>query len=356
MTVLILGTLDGVKGGVPIYIQNIVNNIKLEENINFVLASELTELDRCKYINTQFEKFDIRYSFFEIFNKVLKINRFINTYSISVIHAHTQRAAFIVSILSLFKKIQIIYTPHGLRHTQLFGFKRFFHKILEYFIIKRVNIITVLSDSELKSVKEICKNIDILKINTRIKSNVSLKQVEKENSIIMVGSCDSRKQPFLFIEIAKRFVDKNIYFYWIGSGDLYNDCIDDITINSLNHIFFTGEKSHHETLSILAKSKILLFTSLSEGIPISLLEAMSLNTAIISNNYNGYSDLLKHKVNSFVFNNSNVNDAVHYINEVISNNSIYAKISKNALDYFNSNYNDVEIFATEYAYLYNNIK
>lgn len=355
MNVLLIGTLDGVSGGVAQYIQNIVNNAE-SNSINFTIASLIYEKHKEKYINVIFEKFDVRYQFFDINERLIELHNIITRNSISVIHAHTQRAALLAVLYNIKFGVKVIYTPHGLRHKQLRGFNALLHKSLEKFILNKIDIITVLSNSELNSVKKLNNNVNVIKVNTRI-DHFEIKSSDKYDfkQIVMIGSCEDRKQPLLFIEIAKKIQIENVKFIWIGKGDLFEDCNKYVKQFMPNKVGFIGQRENSDTKEILRNSDVLLFTSKQEGFPITILEAMMLKVPVVSNNFFGVEDIIKNNDTGLIFNNSNVNQAVYLIEKIFKNQQFKDSMISNGYKYYEKNHSSLKFFSNEFVTFYKSL-
>ena len=355
MNVLLIGTLDGVSGGVAQYIQNIVNNAE-SGTVSFTLGSLISETDRQKYVNVNFEKFDMRYRIFDINKRLRELHHIVTRNSISVIHAHTQRAAFLATIYSMRSGLKVIYTPHGLRYTQLKGLNSQIHKHLDKFILNKIGIITVLSNSELNSVKKINNKVTVNKVNTRIEHCIINSNKKPEfNQIVMIGSCEERKQPLLFIEIAKKCKLENTKFIWIGHGDQFDQCSKYVQEFMPDKVYFIGQKENLETKEILSGSDLLLFTSKQEGFPLTILEAMMLKVAVVSNNFFGIEDIVKRDNTGLIFENSNVNEAVHLIEKVINDEQLKARLISNGYRYYEENHSSLNFFSNEFVTFYKNL-
>lgn len=98
----------------------------------------------------------------------------------------------------------------------------------------------------------------------------------------------------MFNEIAKQF--PQIEFTWIGDGELKSELTSD-------NITITGWLERSEVLKILNKNDIFILTSLWEGLPISLLEAMYMKKICIVSNIIGNRDVIEDGKNGFVANN-----------------------------------------------------
>lgn len=103
-------------------------------------------------------------------------------------------------------------------------------------------------------------------------------------TVVSVGSLIPRKDYFCQIKAAKLLEKVGVNFRWlvVGDGPLYSDLHETIVQEGLSNSFiFLGEKSHEETLGILANADCFVMTSLSEGRSNALLEAMASGVAVI---------------------------------------------------------------------------
>ena len=89
----------------------------------------------------------------------------------------------------------------------------------------------------------------------------------------------------------------NIRFLWIGDGELRS------TLTAPN-ITITGWAERKDALKYSASGDVFVLTSLWEGLPISLLEAMYMKKVCIVSNIIGNRDVIHTGVNGFVCNNT----------------------------------------------------
>jgi glycosyltransferase involved in cell wall biosynthesis len=358
MKVLFLGTLDGISGGVAHYMQNIINHDNSEnDKLQYVVGCLISESDKELYKkDTKFINFDMRYGIYKVQKKLNEIHKIVVSNSIDLIHVHTQRAGLIAAIYKKVYGIKVVYTPHGLRHSQLKGLGSFIHKMIEKFILNNIDVITTLSDSELDLVKQVNDKVYVKKINTRINTiEFEKNRLDNKKVIAMIGSCDDRKQPYLFINIAKRYIKKDIKFIWIGNGPLYDEVKDFIKQENLINIKFLGQKNDLEAKELIKNSDILLFTSKQEGIPLTILEAMMLKVPIISNNFFGIEDVITDKKNGLIFKNSNIDEAKSFIDLLLRNNEINNRLVLNAYRSYNEKHSNIDKFSNEFVGLYEEI-
>lgn len=124
------------------------------------------------------------------------------------------------------------------------------------------------------------------------------KEVE-ENILVSVGRlCKSKGQIFL-IKVLEE-IKSDFICYFIGGGEDYYYIKNYIEEKKLENIILLGPKPRSETLKWLKKSKVFLLPSFAEGVPVSLMEAMSMGKIVISTKINGIEELIDNGINAYV--------------------------------------------------------
>ena len=120
-------------------------------------------------------------------------------------------------------------------------------------------------------------------------------------TIALIGRVTAIKNPFLFIYIAVLKQRKNVHFLIIGDGELTEDCKN--LVNKLGIQDFVSFTGFIEDLKLIYGSvDIVCITSINEGTPVSLLEAMACQKIVISTPVGGVPDFVKNKENGFLCN------------------------------------------------------
>lgn len=220
--------------------------------------------------------------------------------NIDIIHLHSSKAGFLGRIVSflLGKSNKTIYTPHAISFLRLdvSSKKRKIFIWMEKFASFFGGKIVACSQSEKEAIEEQgIKNVTF--INNGIKPLQIEKKVNTSDkiTIISVGRLSIQKNPKLFNDIALEFKDNaNIQFIWCGDGELKSE------LTSPN-IKCTGWIERKVLENYLANADIYLSTSLWEGLPLSVLEAMSIGLPVVLYNCVGNRDLVEN--NGFLYNN-----------------------------------------------------
>lgn len=265
---------------------------------------------------------------------------------IDIIHLHSSKAGFLGRIVSflLGKSKKTIYTPHAISFLRLdvSPQKRKIFIAMEKFASFFGGKIIACSQSEKEAIEEQgIKNVTF--INNGIKPLQIEKTVNTSDkiTIISAGRLSIQKNPKLFNDIALEFVDNpNIQFIWCGDGELKSE------LTSPN-IKCTGWIERKKLEIYLANADIYLSTSLWEGLPLSVLEAMSIGLPLLLSNCVGNRDLVKN--NGFVYKNKKeiVNILKNRTDDICNNNS-----SKKIFD---SMYT-LSLMSIKYEFLYRRLK
>jgi glycosyltransferase involved in cell wall biosynthesis len=251
-----------------------------------------------------------------------KVKQFLIDQKIEMIHAHGTRANS--NVLSSARKLNIpvAYTIHGwsFHDDQNFLLKKL--RIMgEKYLTNRTNVNISVSqanqDSARKYFSEFKSVIVRYGINQqKFNPNRALKEVRAELGIsndatlvLFVARFTTQKQPLTMAKAFARAVAKNpsLKLLMVGDGDQKSQVHD--LVNKLNigdHIIF--QPFRQDVPDVLASADIYVLPSLWEGLPIGLLEAMSMSKAIIASKVDGTSEVIENESNGLLISVDNLED------------------------------------------------
>lgn len=284
---------------------------KHEGDMKYLLNSTKTRIYTVQYLQR-----DI--NLIKDFLAFLYILIIINRENPDIIHTHMAkagvlgRAAAFFCNLFLRKKIKIVHTFHGNIFYGYFGpyFTKFFI-IIERIMAKSTHAIIAISQTQKYELVEKYKITNSKKIYTinlgfdlnpfigikEIKSKLRKKYNINEKCILIgiVGRLVRVKNHFLFLDAARNLLENNkndnIKFIIVGDGELNKELVNyakKLKIKE-NVIFHGWEKDICNIYSII---DILVLTSLNEGTPVSIIEAMASSVPVITTGVGGVKDLL----------------------------------------------------------------
>ena len=260
-----------------------------------------------------------------------EIKKIIKEENPDIIHLHSSKAGFIGRFAANGRKRTMLYNPHGFSFLMKNSSKL---KRLIYWMIEKVGsfrkcTIIGCSQGECDEGKKLTEN------TICINNSVNLEKLEKDTLDIVpneidlsnlklctLGRIGYQKNPELFNQIAKEFPENK--FTWIGDGDLKEKLTSE-------NIYVTGWQERRQVLEILNNNDIFILTSLWEGLPIALLEAMYMKKICIVSNCIGNRDVIN-KNNGFVC--ANIDEFKNVINNIKSGKCNIDELKENA-------YNDI---------------
>lgn len=217
---------------------------------------------------------------------------------VDIIHLHSSKAGFLGRIVARVAGYgnKVIYTPHGvsfLRKDVSYLKYRLF-VFLEKIGAKLSGRVIACSLSEAKEFIKLGIQADFVNNAVSIIGfSLPPYNLHATVTIVTIGRISFQKNPALFNEIAEYFLEMpNIKFLWVGEGELSNLLVS-------KNITVTGwlEKTH--VLEQIVNSDIYLSTSLWEGLPISVLQAMHVEKPLVLSNCTGNKDLVQE--NGYLF-------------------------------------------------------
>ena len=181
-------------------------------------------------------------------------------------------------------------------------------------------------------------------------SNITPKDIEEpqglkqgEKFIVSIGRPSYQKNPLLMVETMKRVHDKHpdVKFYLVGVG-FYSPMLEDtkalITKYGLDDCFIMVPwLSRAETLGYLKHAMFYLTTSLYEGLPIAVLEALALGKAVISSYVLGNRDCVKDGCNGYLL-PMDADAFAEKCCELIENEDLRNKLGTNSYTYFEESF------------------
>lgn len=125
----------------------------------------------------------------------------------------------------------------------------------------------------------------------------------KKNSMVCVGRICEQKGQLLLIEAMKRLRDLglDVNLVLAGDGEMRNQVealIDQYDL--VNNVTITGWISGNQVREQILKAEILVLPSFAEGLPVVIMEAMSLRRPVISTYVAGIPELVKHRENGWL--------------------------------------------------------
>lgn len=314
MKILHLGNL---KSGIDTYVRNTV--ALASDEFEFVIVNGADDNGEPYMRNGKFLK---QYSIdmyralnpFKDVKAVWQAMRIIRKEKPDLVHCHSAKGGVIGRFAAFFTGRRSLYTAHAFSFLSAESSKKQkIYLILEK--IARLNSVLVgcaESERELAIEKVGYTEKNAFAWNNAI-SRIIPEDIEEpkdlkpnERFIISIGRPSYQKNPLLMVETMKRVHRKHpdVKFYLVGVG-FYSPMLDEtkalVSKYGLDDCFILLPwLSRAETLGYLKHSMFYVTTSLYEGLPIAVLEALAMGKAVVSSDVLGNRDCVKDGYNGFL--------------------------------------------------------
>ena len=241
---------------------------------------------------------------------ISKIIRIIHKEDPDIIHTHSAKGGFLGRLAGkLTASKNVIYTPHAFSYLSFSGPKRMAFYLLETMAVKWTSVLLAISYSEAnkaihelgykkRDVKMVLNSVELPGTDRLVPANQNLK-------IRLIGRLTVQKNQIQFLEIANQVLKKHpaIQFSILGAG-IHDDQSPEINKYLQKHDL-TGKINIEKwgdagkSRKFLEDTDIYVMTSLFEGLPYSLLEAMALGIPCVVSDVEGNKDVIRNYENGF---------------------------------------------------------
>lgn len=307
--------------------------------------------DKIEYCDIHYdlplERFPLKKENIYVYNELKKIIKF-NNYSI--IHCHTPVGGVLTRLAarrSRRKGTKVIYTAHGFHFYKGAPLKNWFiYYPIEKICSKWTDVLITITEEDyifakrkLKKTKQI-EHIHGVGMNTkRLAADLTFEEKQqiknklgiKKDEIVFtyVAELNKNKNQVLLIDVMKELKKENmqVKLLLVGSGELIDQYKEYTKKSNMdNEIKFLGRRLDiNELLSI---TDIYIASSIREGLPVNVMEAMYKELPIIATNNRGHRELVKNNENGYIIESKD--QMKQKIKEVLKNKNLKINICNNS--------------------------
>ena len=306
-------------GGAQTVVANIANGIC--DNHDVIVAfgegdgkmlhmlDERVQRVHCKHLKRNISFFNDILTMFDFW-------RLYRKFKPDVIHLHSSKVGILGRLVFPSKKV--VYTVHGFDTIRLAN-RRFLS--LEKMMQKKCKSIVAVSEYDKRNLlaENIRNNVSAVYNGTSVPvktDDISFGIPSKyKKSVLCIARVSYPKNSKLFIEVAKLL--PQYAFVWIGNKQPMP--------NTPENVFFLGNIANAAKYCSLAD--LLMLPSEYEGLPIVIIEAMSLGKPVVASNVGGIAELVKNDINGYTLENTAPVFA-EKISHILEDSQVYDRMSK----------------------------
>lgn len=274
-----------------------------------------------------------------------KMMRILKQIKPDVIHTHLHSYPYVMTY-AIKHHIPIIHTMHNM---PIFESKKLGRIILKFLFKHKFAIPVGISNIISEQIKElyhvssytIYNPVDVSKFDIK-------KDKQKQFTFITIGRMSEQKNQQLLLKSFRILVNnyKNVKLIFVGDGVLKDDLLkltNDLKLN--DYIEYVGNVNDVENYLKIADAFVL--SSIYEGLPMTILEAMAASLPIISTNVGGVKDIV---TNNGILVKVDENDLAKAMLSLIENEKLCNEFKNNS--YENAKNYDLSKIVKEYEELY----
>ncbi len=256
---------------------------------------------------------------FHDFIALIQMGRILRKVRPDIVHTNAPKAGVLGRLAAriFWRNAKVVHTFHGLGFAKEHGEKQFkFFVSVEKFCAKFTDVLVFVSRKNAQEAKElgIGKGVrtEIIRAGVNFNPILPLKfdPVAKKalfhippngKVVLALANCKPLKNPLHFVFAAYKVINqlKNVYFIFTGDGPLKEQVSNLVkNLNIEKYVFFTGWRN--DALELLAISDVYASVSLREGLPMSLLEAMSMRVPAVCYDVDGISEVITNNKTGFL--------------------------------------------------------
>ncbi|MGN1058087.1 MAG: glycosyltransferase family 4 protein [Candidatus Avelusimicrobium sp.] len=257
---------------------------------------------------------------------IFQMGRVLRRVKPDIVHTNAPKAGVLGRLAAriFWRKAKVVHTFHGLGFAKEHGEKRFkFFVAVEKFCAKFTDVLVFVSRKNAAEAKQlgIGKGVRTELIRAGVNFNpilplkfdpaakkASLKIPANAKVVLALSNFKPLKNPLHFVLAAYKVLSqmKNVYFIFTGDGQLKQTAetlAKNLSIEK--QVLFPGWRS--DALELLAISDVFASVSLREGLPMSLLEAMSMRIPAVCYDVDGISEVVTDNKTGFLVKPNDIN-------------------------------------------------
>lgn len=289
--------------------------------------------------------------------------------NIDIIHSHGYKPSVYGFIISKIKSIPIMATCHlwfelknrPLKTKVLIKLELFFYRWFSRLVGVSEPIKQILIDNGLseKNINVVANGVEVETLPNKLETRARIRNelgVDTDTFVIVnSGRLTKQKAQWVLIEAAKELKKSNDNFVFIivGEGELKDELAEKIHAYQLeNHVKMLGFYAEMEQL--LAAADCFALPSIDEGMPMSLLEAVSSELPVICTHVGDIDKLITDNYSGLVVPLNNPNALSEKAVEFIENKKFSIALAKCAKEKMMQLYSS-EAMTNSYSYIYTSI-
>jgi glycosyltransferase involved in cell wall biosynthesis len=324
-------------GGAQTHVYELCKYFSKKNNI-VVMSSPGGWLEKqCSDLGVEFipnNYFSNKINFLNIFKAIKKIRGILIEEKPDIVHCHSSGAGF-VGRLATKNKIPTFFTAHGWGFNIGVPFTQkciaiFAEKYVSKYCEKIICVSQFVRDLGLKYKIAKKEKFEIIYNGVDVVEKKLYNLKNKKIKILFVGRLAEPKEPLILLKVYQKLSDEfkqNLEINIVGDGPKKKELSLFVKKNNLENVNLLGNLPRSSVFDIMTESNIFVLISKYEGLPMTILEAMSVGLPIIASDVGGVKEVVN-KNNGFLLKNNSVQELKIVLDKLINNKKLREKMGE----------------------------
>ena len=279
-----------------------------------------------------------------------RIKKWATDNQFQVLHSHGYKFNIIFNALPRSNRFVFISTIHGYTAPSIFS-RLFLYKLIDLMLLGRSSAIVVVSRLLIQRYRAF-KNATFIPNGIQVDSRETNPTKDENKYVLFLGRLSDEKDPMKIVDIFSTAVARNSPYSLViaGDGPLRNKMENKVQqLDLRGAVKFEGYVDNPDAL--IRNAAALVLTSLTEGFPMVILEAMRAGTVVFATPVGEIPAILGDRERGYLFPSNDEREMSAFLFERLADFEEAAEISRAARDFFNDNYT-ARMMAERYAAVY----
>ncbi|OTA73503.1 hypothetical protein BHL79_08405, partial [Limosilactobacillus reuteri] len=276
---------------------------------------------------------------------IVELRKIIRSESPDIVHLHSSKAGVIgrIAAIGLRKRVKVIFTVHGWAFTDGVSstLKKHLYRKIEKSVARFTDLFICVSNYDAKigirdGVLNNKSNVVVIHNGSPLpQQNEVNYSIHSPIRLVMIARFSHQKDQKTLINAVAKLPKSDYRLTFVGDGETLNTNKKIVSNLNLNkNIKFVGFKD--DVSKELIENDVYILSTHYEGLPISIIEAMSYGLPILATDVGGNSEMVINNINGFLF--SSEEQLVDKLKYIIKNKNLIKKWGQESFNIFTREY------------------
>lgn len=276
---------------------------------------------------------------------IIELRKIIKKESPDIIHLHSSKAGVVgrIAAIGLRKRVKVIFTVHGWAFTDGVSstLKKHLYRKIEKSVARFTDLFICVSNYDAKigkrdGVLNNKSNVVVIHNGSPLpQQNAVNYSIHSPIRLVMIARFSHQKDQKTLINAVAKLPKSDYRLTFVGDGETLNTNKKIVSNLNLNkNIKFVGFKD--DVSKELIENDVYILSTHYEGLPISIIEAMSYGLPILATDVGGNSEMVINNINGFLF--SSEEQLVDKLKYIIKNKNLIKKWGQESFNIFTREY------------------